>query len=82
MRKIISEADYIAVEQSRKKALSQLITRSGLSYSSIADATGVERRAVKRAADGEGIRFDTAVRLEFFLRKFLNDNETKTMVRP
>lgn len=71
----ISEREYLAVEESRKSALSDLIRRSRLPYSRIATATGVERRAVKRAADGEGIRFDTAVRIEYFLVDYLrNDN--------
>lgn len=63
-----TDRDYRAVEQARKAALAALIRRSGLSYSRIASAAGVERRAVKRAADCDGIRYDTAVRLEYFLQ--------------
>ena len=40
MEKYISEHEYRRVETARKEALASLIRRSGLSYSSIADATG------------------------------------------
>ena len=74
MEKYITEHEYRRVETARKEALASLIRGSGLSYSSIADATGVERRAVKRAAICEGIRYDTAVRLEYFLRRIQAEN--------
>jgi hypothetical protein len=66
-----SEREFQAVEKSRKESLAELIVKSELPYSHIADATGVERRSVKRAAECEGIRYDTAVRLEYYLQWFL-----------
>ena len=74
MEKYITEHEYRRVETARKEALASLIRRSGLSYSSIADATGVERRAAKRAAVCEGRRYDTAVRLEYFLRRIQTEH--------
>lgn len=68
----INEKDFVRVENYRKASLASLIRRSGLPYSQIANATGVERRAVKRAADGEGIRFDTATRLEYYLELYVS----------
>jgi hypothetical protein len=67
----LSDKAFREVEQARKAALASLIRRSGLPYKRIATDCGVERRAVKRAADGEGIRFDTAVRLEYYLTWYL-----------
>lgn len=78
--RLVNERTYMAVETARKEALAQLIRESGLPYSHIAKETGVERRAVKRAADGEGIRFDTATRIEYFLEYYNeinNDNNRK-----
>lgn len=74
-RRPLSDAQYRAVEDARKARLAELIRRSGLSYSHIADATGTERRAVRRAADCDGIRFDTAVRLEYFLEYYIRNNQ-------
>lgn len=74
-RRPLSDAQYRAVEDARKSRLAELIRRSGLSYSHIADATGTERRAVRRAADCDGIRFDTAVRLEYFLEYYIRNNQ-------
>lgn len=74
-RRPLSDAQYRAVEDARKTRLAELIRRSGLSYSHIADATGTERRAVRRAADCDGIRFDTAVRLEYFLEYYIRNNQ-------
>lgn len=73
-RRPLTDAQFRAVEDARKTELAALIRRSGLSYSHIADATGTERRAVKRAADCDGIRFDTAVRIEYFLEWYLNND--------
>jgi hypothetical protein len=74
-RRPLTDAQYRAVEDARKTRLAELIRRSGLSYSHIADATGTERRAVRRAADCDGIRFDTAVRLEYFLEYYIRNNQ-------
>ena len=68
---MIPERVFEQVEAGRRESLSQLVHMSGLTYSSIAKQTGVERRAVKRAADGEGIRYDTATRLEYFLDYYI-----------
>ena len=74
-QRTIRESEFRAVEDRRKQWLSDLIRRADLPFTHIATATGVERRAVKRAADCEGIRFDTAVRLEYFLLWYLKQNE-------
>ncbi len=74
-RRPLSDAQFRAVEDARKSRLAELIRRSGLSYSHIADATGTERRSVRRAADCDGIRFDTAVRLEYFLEYYIRNNQ-------
>lgn len=66
----ITELDYMRVEAFRKDSLARLIKKSGLSYNTIAKATGVERRAVRRAAECEGIRYDTATRLEYYLELY------------
>ena len=76
----LTDAQFRAVEDARKSQLAELIRRSGLSYSRIASATGTERRAVKRAAMCEGIRFDTAVRLEYFLNYHIRTRTQKTSI--
>ncbi len=68
----LTERDFSQVETARKTALSQLIAASGLTLSHIARGARIERRAVRRAADCDGIRFDTAVRIEYYLTWYLN----------
>lgn len=68
----LSDRDFMQVEEARKNALSQLIRASGLTLSHIARGARIERRAVRRAADCDGIRFDTAVRIEYYLQWYLN----------
>lgn len=75
-KRTLTERQFIEVENDRKRELSELIKRSNLTYSYIAAQTGVERRAVKRAVQCEGIHFYTAVRLEFFLEWFINEQQT------
>lgn len=72
--KTITDKEFRAVENSRKQALADLIKRSGQSYAHIAAMTGVGRKAVKRAVECEGIRFDTATRIEYYLEHELNNN--------
>lgn len=67
-----SERDFAQVETSRKQQLAVLIRASGLTLSHIARGAHIERRAVRRAVDGDGIRFDTAVRIEYYLHWYLN----------
>lgn len=71
-KKTLTEREFITVETSRKTQLSSLIRASGLSLSHIARGARIERRAVRRAVDCEGIRFDTAVRIEYYLHWYLN----------
>jgi len=66
------------VEQQRVDAIAKLITGSGLSAIEIAKATGVERRTVKRAAKGGTVHFRTAVRLEYFLERYLREYEMES----
>lgn len=67
-----TDKDFVKVETARKGELSRLIRTSGLTLSHIARGAKIERRAVRRAADCEGIRFDTAVRIEYYLHWYLN----------
>ena len=67
----LSDKAFREVEQARKAALASLIGAPPERVAQVATDCGVERRAVKRAADGEGIRFDTAVRLEYYLTWYL-----------
>jgi len=67
-----TDKDFIQVESARKGELSRLIRTSGLTLSHIARGAKIERRAVRRAVDCEGIRFDTAVRIEYYLQWYLN----------
>ena len=68
----MTDRDFMKVESRRKAELSRLILSSGLSMSHIAHGARIERRAVRRAADCEGIRFDTAVRIEYYLNWYNN----------
>lgn len=69
---LLTERDFSRVETARKTSLSQLISASCLTLSHIARGARIERRAVRRAADCDGIRFDTAVRIEYYLNWYLN----------
>lgn len=68
----ITNREFTKIETQRKTALSKLICASGLSLSHIARGAMIERRAVRRAVDCEGIRFDTAVRIEYYLNWYNN----------
>lgn len=74
MSRLIPESEYRSVLDSRKGKLRQLVILSGLSQVEIADAAGVERRVVKRVLDGDAVRYDTAIRMEYFLERYCREH--------
>lgn len=66
--KAVPDSVFREIEESSKRRLSEMIRHSGLPVMKIAQQTGIGRAAIRRAIEGKGIRFDTAVRLEYFLQ--------------
>ena len=66
--RFIPEAEYAKASAARREALADAIRASGLSYSHIAAATRVGRKAVSRAANGIEIRQETADRIQYYIR--------------
>lgn len=71
----ISERDYIAVVESRKRALSDLINASGMNNLDIGRATGLGRGTVRLARACVSIRYESACRIEYFLMRYLQEKE-------
>lgn len=74
----IPESEFAEDLAASLEAIAAMIARSGLSIAAIARETGLHWQSVANAANGVPVRFDSARRLQYFLR--VNNNEPDTKI--
>lgn len=75
--RIISEREFRAAAEERRRDLAASIAASGLSYTHIANGTRVGRKAVSRAARCVEIRSEAADRIRYYLRAWNADRQAR-----
>lgn len=70
----VPETEYMAFKEARLLDLQRKIARSGLSISQIAKGTRMKWSTVDRAAQGLPVRMEVACRIEYFIKKVVEQN--------